>query len=127
MSKTADIDKWRGPCPLNLLFSAASVQALAEKLLLSVDDVNIWISHLKKVQWNRKEGAAKAAKTCRKSRQTVQEQYKCGVCQAVFEEETEESDMWIGCEECDTWFHWTCVGITIEPDTYTCTTCSAKI
>ena len=111
----------------NLDLSDTSVQALAEKLLLSVNDVNIWISHLKKVQRNRKEGAAKAAKTHCKSRQTVQEQYKCGVCQAVFEEETEESEMWIGCEECDTWFHWTCVGITIEPDTYTCTTCSAKI
>ena len=67
------------------------------------------------VQRNRKEDAAKAAKTRHKSRQTVQEQYKCGVCQAVFEE-TEESGMWIGCEECDTWFHWTRVGITIEPD-----------
>ena len=78
------------------------------KLLLSVDDVNIWISYLKKVQQNRKEGAAKAAKTRCKSRQAVQRQYKCGVCQAVFEEETKESEMWIGCEECDSWFHWTC-------------------
>ena len=56
---------------------------LKARLLLSVDDVNIWISHLKKVQQNRKDGAAKAAKTRRKSRQAVQEQYKCGVCQTT--------------------------------------------
>jgi DNA-directed RNA polymerase subunit RPC12/RpoP len=102
----------------------AIVRALAERVLLSVDDVNIWFSNVKKVQRNRKEGPVKAAKTRRKSRQAVQEQYKCGVCQAIFEEETAESETWIGCEECDSWFHWTCVGITVEPDIYTCTTCS---
>ena len=113
----------------NIDLSDANVRSLAERVLLSVEDVNIWISHLTKVQRNRKEGAAKAAATRRKSRKAdkQQQQYKCGVCRAIFEEETEETEMWIGCEECDSWYHWRCVGITVEPDTYTCTTCSTKL
>ena len=102
----------------NLDLTDAGVGALAERVLLSVDDVKIWISHLTKVQRNGKKGAAKAAETRRKSRNAAQDdrqQYKCGVCHVTFEEETEETEMWIGCEECDSWYHWTCVGITVEP------------
>ena len=64
------------------------------------------------MQQNRKEGAAKAAKT-----QKVQEKqlhvYKCGVREAVYEGETEEAEM---CEDCNGWFHWICVRLTVKPD-----------
>ena len=106
---------------MNLDFNDATVQTLAEQGLLQVDDVNLWITH-KKVQQNRKEGAAKAAKkTCLESRKVVQEH---DVCQAIYEKETQ---MWIGCEECDAWFHRTCAGITFEPHTYTCTKCASRV
>ena len=37
--------------------------------------------------------------------------YHCGVCGGVFEEETNEIEIWIGCEQCDSWFHATCLGL----------------
>lgn len=94
------------------LSNGNSEESLAKRTLLSVSEVNIWIDHLLKVQRNRKEGAAKAARKRKKV-------YKCGICKSQYEEKTNKSEMWIGCDECDSWFHWTCIGITEEPDMYT--------
>ena len=50
---------------------------------------------------------------------------KCGVCQAVFQEETEEEELWVGCEACVRWFHAVCVNIDIQcvPEKFFCPFC----
>lgn len=53
------------------------------------------------------------------------EDYYCGVCGGQFEQETEQVEKWIACDECDSWSHWTCVGITEEPEEFFCLSCSA--
>ena len=51
--------------------------------------------------------------------------YYCGTCGAQYEEETEESEIWIGCDFCDMWFHLACEGLGQLPTTpkYMCSKC----
>ena len=37
--------------------------------------------------------------------------YYCGVCQAQFVDYTETVEHWIACDDCDNWFHYSCVGL----------------
>ena len=100
---------------------------VAKDILLPPGEVKIWLDHLTTVAENRKRGAAKAAKTRRKKSQksnTTTTNYYCGVCEAEYGA-SEESEYWIGCDSCDTWFHGDCVHITkeTEPDTFYCCLC----
>uniref|UniRef100_A0A1X7SE16 PHD-type domain-containing protein n=1 Tax=Amphimedon queenslandica TaxID=400682 RepID=A0A1X7SE16_AMPQE len=104
-----------------------ALNALAKEVLLPVDEVEMWLNHLKLVSDNRKRGAAKAAAT-RKSKRNARQQeeevvVRCGVCCVIYEEETDEVERWIGCDFCSTWFHWECVNIVVEPDSFKCTLC----
>lgn len=136
-------------CDLFLQHQKASktdseVTELARSVLLPVSEVQIWLEHLQEVQHNHKQGAAQVAITkktkkvaakghaperdthhtlesdsstaCTASEQ-IEEDCFCEVCRGKFEEETEK---WIACDKYDNWSHWTCVGISEEPDKYIC-------
>ena len=94
---------------------------LAKSVLLSVEDVKLWVEHLQVVARNRKRGAAKAAATRRAKKQQVE---CCGVCEQPYLDETEEVEFWIQCEKCLVWFHWDCLGIQDEPSTFICSNCT---
>jgi hypothetical protein len=57
---------------------------------------------------------------------TIPEDYFCGVCGGQFEEETDNVEKWIACDKCDSWSHWTCVGISEEPEEFICSSCVSK-
>ena len=104
---------------------------VASKTLLPTSEVRIRLDHLKTVELNRKRGASRAAMTrrikegdqdksqrsCQQShiqrQQDTQETYRCGVCAAVFKEETDEEEVWVGCDQCARWFHAVCVNIDL--------------
>ena len=48
--------------------------------------------------------------------------YYCGVCNEEYIEYTDIEERWIGCESCDSWFYFICVGIDNEniPDNFFC-------
>ena len=66
---------------------------------------------------NRKRGAVRAAATrCHKKRQMDEDNhressYLCGAFFTPYQEFTDSVEDWIGCERCDSWFHFVCVGI----------------
>lgn len=41
---------------------------------------------------------------------------------------TEEIEQWIGCDECDSWYHCECVGVDPDsiPDSFVCARCSDR-
>lgn len=49
------------------------------------------------------------------------DEWKCSSCTRV-----DQSIPMIGCDSCDSWFHWSCVGIVVEPrkeDVWICSDC----
>lgn len=126
--------KWSDP-PSTIILKASKTNSgdidheeLSKSVLLPTNDVELWLSHLETVANNRRLGAEKAAKTRReKSGTQTNEQsddlYSCVVCGGVYETETEEIENWIGCDTCDSWFHWTCVNISSEPPSFLCEKC----
>ena len=112
-------------------------QQLAERTLLKVEEVKIWLEHLNTIKLNRKKGAAKAAETRRRRAQEKQRnqekqkaanvqqgsEYYCGTCHEPYLEFTDTEEQWIGCELCDTWYHFVCLGITVAPDEFLCESC----
>ena len=34
-----------------------------------------------------------------------------------------EIEKWIACDKCTTWYHWECVNVVIEPDSFVCSYC----
>ena len=111
--------------------TANDVEELARKVLLPPEEVELWIEHLRTVASNRKRGAEKGAKTRRQkaknrveSSQLEGDLYNCGVCNDAYQEETEEVEKWIGCDKCETWFHWSCVDICEEPANFLCHNCN---
>ena len=106
--------------------SINSVDELARKVLLTPEQVQMWITHHETVAANRKRGAEKGAETRRQkaARSTrLVDSYACGVCNGSYQEETVEVENWIGCDSCDAWFHWACVNITEEPSSFLCVNC----
>ena len=100
------------------------VTELARVVMLPEEEVDIWLKHLQTVSDNRKRGASKAAETRRHNTDVKDNQlYFCGVCGGDYEEETEETENWIGCDECNAWFHWVCVNIYSEPASSLCINC----
>jgi hypothetical protein len=104
-----------------------NLENLAREVLLPVNEVEMWIKHLAAVSENRKRGVAKAVATKKSKfngRQRQEEKIvRCGVCSVIYEEETEEVERWIACDLCTTWFHWECVNVTTEPESFVCTLC----
>ena len=48
----------------------------------------------------------------------------CGACHQEYQYFTEYViEEWIGCDLCDRWYHFTCVGIVEVPDNYICDEC----
>ena len=108
---------------------------IANKCMVPVKEVKFWLEHLNTVNVNRRRGAAKAAQTRRlkkhqqlsgaqASTTTRNKKYYCSNCEALYDDDNED-EYWIGCEECDAWFHGDCVGVTPdnEPDKYYCASC----
>ena len=126
--------------------------ALAQRTLLAVSEVTLWLDHLKSVEANRKRGATKAAAT-RKEKSTEREErrqleierqqvanvqetetreagvmvqeYHCGVCSQLYNENTEEEELWIACDNCFVWYHAICVGVDYDniPEQFFCPSC----
>ena len=55
-----------------------------------------------------------------------EEEWFCGDCGCLYQEETEEPEIWIECSLCSQWFHCSCEGLScfppIETD-YICLKC----
>ena len=118
--------------------SESELEDVARKCLLPIEDVSLWMDHLKTVQHNRKRGAAKAAESRKSKRhqsnctsslpskqlsdnhpkdkqpEEEQEDYYYGTCEGLYGEGEEE--YWIGCDGCFGWFHGECVSVT--PDLF---------
>lgn len=104
---------------------------LGNKVMLPPDEVKIilWLEHLMTVSENHRKGAAKAAETRRQKRRnksvpttTRESEYQCGVCHSVYQDFTEEEELWIACDSCDSWHHLTCL---VVPETFICSNCEA--
>ena len=51
--------------------------------------------------------------------------YHCGVCNEQYVDCTDIEERWIGCESCDSWFHFTYMGINDNniPANFFCEDC----
>ena len=106
--------------------SESDLNELSKQVMLPVDEIRIWFDHLHTIRDNHRKGASKAAETRRKNNQksTIshpvikESNYQCGVCHSPYQAFTECEEKWIECENCDTWYHFACVGIVDEPETY---------
>ena len=107
---------------------------LSEKVMLPVEEVKFWFNHLKNIQNNGISGAQKAAETRRKKKtlpstlpisSVSSNEYQCGICHTPYQEFTEVEEDWIGCDLCESWYHFICVGIdnSAIPEQYICTEC----
>lgn len=108
---------------------------LSEKVMLPVEEVKFWFNHLKTIQNNRISGAQKAAETRRKKTTLPStlpisfvssiNEYQCGICHTPYQEFTEVEEDWIGCDLCESWYYFICVGIdnSAIPEKYICTEC----
>ena len=119
------------------------LETVARDTLLPLEEVRMWLDHLTIVAGNRKRGAAKAAETRRHKRNSQrstevadvqchsaatpeQEEYHCGICGVLFAD-SDEPELWVGCDTCDTWYHGDCVNINSEnePEKFYCSACTA--
>ena len=120
--------------------SESELNEVAKQTLLSPDEVKIWIAHLDDVARNRRRGAQKAAETRKKKshstctsdtsqQSTISQEkvYYCGVCQEQYVEYTETVETWIACDSCSNWYHYSCAGLTSEPESYVCDQCTDVI
>lgn len=69
----------------------------------------MWLEQVKTVDSSRKRGAAKAAETRRLNRCSNQaaKVYSCKIWGAMYDDDTEDAEFWVGCDNCDIWFHGT--------------------
>ena len=104
-------DRLKGDAPSEMYFTE-----VASKVLLPTEEVKMWFDHLRTISVNCKRGALKAAETrkCTQAQQATNENALCfcGVCEAMYECETEEVEDWIACDRCSCWFHFQCVAVT---------------
>ena len=100
------------------------VESIAAKVLLTPDVTRMWVDHLHTVLVNRKTGAKKAAETRRANKITKSHAQStdtrvtatyCGQCAKQFEEETEESELWMACNMCEKWYCGTCERLESPP------------
>ena len=108
--------------------------AVAQETLLPLNEVELWVDHLKQVRENRRQGARKAARTRRKKKllPTVTEQQLTEeqnvediyghICACCSEEEppyagkAKESVSWIECDTCGMWQPLECLEVDDVPD-----------
>ena len=105
------------------------------------------MKHLMTVLENRRRGARKAAETRKNRSQNVtpaqvpsqpgkrgseaqvdvsEKDSFCGDCGQLYQEETDEPEVWIECGLCSQWFHCTCEGLSSPPPAevvYICLQC----
>ena len=108
--------------------SESLLEEVAKKTLLPVNEVILWFDHLKTVQTNRKRGAQKAAATRRLKKQTAStstSRYFCS-CGEEYLDFTDEVEQWIGCDNCNQWYHCECVNVAPSsiPDSFVCPNCT---
>ena len=130
-------------------FSDTYLEQAAKATLLSTFEVKIWLDHLKAVLDNRRRGAEKAAATRRAKKcssstsskapsqssdssqskrlpNEEEQDYYCGQCRELYVEETDESEMWVACDMCDSWYHCKCEQLVNPPSSseiYICKKC----
>lgn len=105
-----------------------SCKTIAAKVLLSPDTARLWMEHLHIVLLNRKRGHKKAAATRRakKAQRTMATvlstqstvtncDERCGSCAKEYREETEEEELWIGCDVRNLWYCSMCEGLQSPP------------
>lgn len=113
-----------------------------KQVLLPKSEVDFWVQHLKTVMDKRQHGAVKAAAT-RKAKWQVQRSHsgdertqqpnsageisQCfwGSCGMEYVDETDEPEVWVGCDLCEQWYHLSCDNLGEEPksDQYICRKC----
>lgn len=114
--------------------SEVVVEQLSRQVLLPVDEVLMWLNHLKTVQDNRAKGAKKAAATRKRKkanedteRNTEDICHTCGLDEPphVHNDELDIEILWIGCDTCAKWFHALCVNVNTGtiPDEWHCPAC----
>ena len=87
---------------------------VAKRVLLSPDQIRMWFKHLHTVKENRKRGAARSAATRRKNKQEKEGRVPTTVLHVEpLTRNLQSVEDWIGCEMCDSWFHFVCVGIVL--------------
>ena len=106
------------------------IEGVPKQVLLSAEDVCMWFEHLHTIQENCKRGAVRAAETRKQKRSlktsrssSITNEYYCGVCHSKYQEFTDVEEQWIGCKQCDCWYHFICLGITEAPDNFLCESC----
>lgn len=114
----------------------AFVHTVAKDVLLTTEEVNIWLHRLSIVFENRKRGAAKSAATYKAKKQLKQqcemvqtiaptvhfsiqettsledEEYYCAWFRMLYSSSTAE--LWIACDGCDEWYCGVCKKVTTE-------------
>ena len=106
--------------------TSEQIKKLAEECLLPIEEVTMWMDHLKQIANNRKRGAMKAAETRKKKKAAQTEVVCCVVCHSPYVNFTEQVENWIQCDSCDSWTHFSCVGIVESdklPDAFYCSLC----
>ncbi len=107
--------------------SATNVPVTQKSTLLTEEEMKMWLEHLSTVQANRKRGAPKAAQTRQKRKGSWRApDCYCGFCGGKYELETDEVQVWVACDKCETWFHADCVNVDLanQPEHFYCTCCS---
>ena len=102
---------------------------------ISMSDVKFWMQHLDTIHENCKKGVQKALETrqkkkgaCRRNVKETQQisEWRCGVCDHLYNDKTEEEEVWIECSQCQLWYHVGCVHLTDIPDEYFCPSCEDR-
>ncbi len=78
------------------------------------------------VTWTRKATETRKAKRAAKQQvelRHIDNSKEVHLCDKYWKAETIATQDWIGCDNCNKWLHWACVGIQREPDSYLCTDC----
>ena len=96
------------------------------KAILPPGEVGFWFDRLKTIRENRKSGGQKAAQTRRQKK--ASNRYFCSGGDEYLSI-TDEIEQWIGCDNCDSWFHCECVGVNPHsiPDSCVCSKCNSVL
>ena len=105
------------------------------KRKLRMEKKEMKLKQLNKKQKKKEQKATTTVsmrKSCRKRKRMAETNWEeiCGVCMEEWSDETNEEQLWIECESCNSWFYAACVGHS-DKDTeelltisYTCNMCS---
>ena len=117
------------------------IQETAKKVLLDVEETQMWFEHLNQIAVNRVEGARKAAETRKRKKgkkatehaeehpslttQTPDDDDEpCIICEMTDPPFDDSEDVvWIGCDGCCAWCHISCANLEHIPATWLCFNC----